>query len=79
MERKTVSSTLTFIMIFKNKKWHWEEGIIIDKIGNVLYSVATKDIIKRAHTNQLRPRFVDSLNDSSLSLFTLFESVEKDF
>lgn len=64
-----------FVMIHKGNSWYWEEGWIIDRLGNVNYSVSTKDKLIRAHANQIKTRFIDSLSeDSSLSLFTIFEN-----
>lgn len=64
-----------FVMIHKGNSWHWEEGWIIDKIGFVNYSVATKDRVVHAHANQIKPRFPDAEDKDTdpFALLSLFE------
>lgn len=63
-----------FVMIHRGNSWHWEEGWIIDKIGKVNYSVATKDRLVSAHTNQIKQRFNDSDDSDPFALLSFFEN-----
>lgn len=45
-----------YVQVFRNNSWQWEEGTILEKIGNVNYLVATASRDIRAHCNRIKKR-----------------------
>lgn len=50
---------LVWAKVYKNNKWHWEPGTIIERIGMVMYNIwlTSKRNLVRSHCNQLRTRY----------------------
>ena len=62
---------------YRTGKSFWEEGIIMKRIGHVLYSVRSSKFDCRRHINQLRPRYTDDYKqaeDNELPLEVLYDS-----
>ena len=62
---------------YRTGKSFWEEGIIMKRIGHVLYSVRSSKFDCRRHINQLRPRHTDDykqVEDNELTLEVLYDS-----
>lgn len=51
VHRKFNIDDLVYVKIYKNNSWRWEEGTVIDKIGNVNYSISTEQRTVSAHAN----------------------------
>ncbi|XP_055633657.1 uncharacterized protein K02A2.6-like [Toxorhynchites rutilus septentrionalis] len=49
---------LVWAKVFRNNKWHWEAGEVLERIGKVMYNVwlPGKQTMIRSHCNQLRTR-----------------------
>ncbi|XP_055622936.1 uncharacterized protein K02A2.6-like [Toxorhynchites rutilus septentrionalis] len=45
-----------YAKVYANNKWTWVSGIIVEKIGKVMYNVRFNKKIIRSHINQLRAR-----------------------
>ena len=62
---------------YRTGKSFWEEGIIMKRIGHMLYSVRSSKFDCRRHINQLRPRHTDDYKqaeDNELPLEVLYDS-----
>ena len=62
---------------YRTGKSFWEEGIIMKRIGHVLYSVRSSKFDCRRHINQQRPRHTDDYKqaeDNELPLEVLYAS-----
>ena len=61
---------------YRTGKSFWEEGIIMKRIGHMLYSVRSSKFDCRRHINQLRPRHTDDYKqaeDNELPLEVLYD------
>ncbi|XP_062557273.1 uncharacterized protein K02A2.6-like [Armigeres subalbatus] len=49
---------LIWAKVFRNNKWTWEAGSVVERLGEVMYNVwlETKQQLIRSHCNQLRTR-----------------------
>ncbi|XP_055615172.1 uncharacterized protein K02A2.6-like [Toxorhynchites rutilus septentrionalis] len=56
--RNYIRQDLVWAKVFRNNKWHWEAGEVLERIGQVMYNVwlPGKQIMIRSHCNQLRTR-----------------------
>ena len=52
---------LVFAKVYCRNTWKWAPGVILEKIGGVMYNVLVDHRVLRSHINQLRGRTV---NDS---------------
>ncbi|XP_065075308.1 uncharacterized protein K02A2.6-like [Ochlerotatus camptorhynchus] len=59
---------LVWAKVFRNNKWHWEAGEVLERIGKVMHNVwlPGKKSLIRSHSNQLRTRH---LSDNQLPAF----------
>ncbi|XP_075147524.1 uncharacterized protein LOC142221656 [Haematobia irritans] len=64
-----------FAKLYKQNKFEWFPGIIKRKIGNVNYAIKIDNIPEfraiRSHSNQLRPRYVNSKQSAQLPVSIL--------
>ncbi|XP_058444432.1 uncharacterized protein K02A2.6-like [Malaya genurostris] len=70
--------------VYRNNKWSWQEGTVIERIGKVMYNVwlPSKRALIRSHCNQLRSRYeteqqrteTESVEDSPVPLTILLDS-----
>ena len=71
-----------WIQVHQNNNWFWSPGIVIEKVGKVLYNVflEEKRRLTRCHSNQMNKRYndieptIENANDTSTQLRTLFDS-----
>ncbi|XP_055622939.1 uncharacterized protein LOC129766434 [Toxorhynchites rutilus septentrionalis] len=49
---------LVWAKVFRNNKWHWEAGEVLERIGKVMHNswLPGKQTMMRFHCNQLRTR-----------------------
>ncbi|XP_058465077.1 uncharacterized protein K02A2.6-like [Malaya genurostris] len=47
---------LVFAKVYHRNTWKWAPGVILEKIGNVMYNVLVDRRVLRSHINQLRCR-----------------------
>ena len=56
-QRRSFSpNELVFAKQYSRNTWKWAPGVILEKIGGVMYNVLVDDRILRSHINQLRGR-----------------------
>lgn len=48
-----------FVRDFRGGKTIWSSGIIIERIGSVIYTIGCDGLVWRRHANQIRPRYGD--------------------
>lgn len=58
-ERTYSSKDLVWAKVFRNNKWSWEAGQVMERIGKVMYNVwlLSRQTLIRSHCNQLRTRY----------------------
>ncbi|VDO45266.1 unnamed protein product, partial [Heligmosomoides polygyrus] len=57
-------------------KESWTEGLVVKRIGRVLYKIKVEDELWTRHANQLRTRLYDSDNHRTKDMDTLFETFD---
>nr|XP_029718007.1 uncharacterized protein LOC109431760 [Aedes albopictus] len=46
-----------FVKLYVNNNWHWAPGVVLEKVGNVMYNVwAENRRLVRSHINQMKDR-----------------------
>ncbi|XP_052823598.1 uncharacterized protein K02A2.6-like [Octopus bimaculoides] len=55
-----IGEKVLFVRTHKNGKQSWEDGVIIKRIGKMLYLVKSSKGVYKKHMNQLKKRFVES-------------------
>lgn len=50
---------LVWTKVFRNNKWSWDAGTVVERLGKVMYNVwlPTKQNLIRSHCNQMRTRY----------------------
>ncbi|VDO80220.1 unnamed protein product, partial [Heligmosomoides polygyrus] len=59
---------------FKPGKESWADGLVVKRIGRVLYKIKVGDELWTRHANQLRIRLYDSDDHKTKNMDTLFET-----
>ena len=71
------SGDKVFLKSYKNGKEFWQDGVITQRVGKMLYMVKSKKLIHKRHLNQLRRRFTEEIskdNEKPMEvLYDLFE------
>ncbi|XP_062546621.1 uncharacterized protein K02A2.6-like [Armigeres subalbatus] len=58
VKRSYHRNDLVFAKLYSNKTWRWAPGIILEKVGSVMYNVwVNNQRLVRSHVNQLMNRF----------------------
>ncbi|XP_058449437.1 uncharacterized protein K02A2.6-like [Malaya genurostris] len=57
-ERRYHPQDSVWAKVFRNNKWYWEAGTVIDRLGKVMYNIwlPEKKSLIRSHCNQMRSR-----------------------
>ncbi|XP_011859118.1 PREDICTED: uncharacterized protein K02A2.6-like [Vollenhovia emeryi] len=54
-----------YYQMYQNNVWTWRAGTIVRQLGAANYEIKIGDRVIKAHTNQLKRRFVNDTNDQS--------------
>ena len=60
-----------YLRLYEDPRGQWAPGVVIRRLGAVLYDVRSSNKIVRRHANQLRPRSVDDALNVILETFNL--------
>ena len=61
-----------FLKSYKNGKEFWQDEVITQRVGKMLYMVKSKKLIHKRHLNQLRRRFTEEIskdNEEPMEIF----------
>ena len=67
-------------ILFRNYragKYFWEDGIVIRRIGRVIYIIQGSKFVCKRHINQLRPRYIETVqNNEEIPMEVLYDSFQ---
>ncbi|XP_065078246.1 uncharacterized protein LOC135701391 [Ochlerotatus camptorhynchus] len=54
-----IPQDLVWTKVFRNNKWSWDAGTVVERLGKVMYNIwlPTKQMLIRSHCNQMRTRY----------------------
>lgn len=74
-ERTFSSKQKVFVRDFRGGKTIWSPAVIIERIGNVIYTIGCDGLVWRRHANQIRARYSDD-EGSNPTLSLLFDTFD---
>ena len=69
--REFAEGDTVYLRLYEDPRGQWAPGVVIRRLGTVLYDVRSSNKIVRQHANQLRPRSVDDALNVMLEVFNL--------
>ena len=69
--REFAEGDTVYLRLYEDPRGQWAPGVVIRRLGTVLYNVRSSNKIVRRHANQLRPRSVDDTLNVMLETFNL--------
>ena len=69
--REFAEGDTVYLRMYEDPRGQWAPGVVIRRLGTVLYDVRSSNKIVRRHANQLRPRSVDDALNVMLETFNL--------
>ena len=62
---------------YRAGKCFWEDGIVIRRIGRVIYIIQGSKFVCKRHINQLRPRYIETVqNNEEIPMVVLYDSFQ---
>ena len=65
--------------VFRNSrsgKCFWEDGIVTRRIGRVICIIQGAKFVCKRHVNQLRPRYIETVQDEEIPMEVLYDSFQ---